>query len=79
MVVKSVKGAKGTAALRRYWERGKGAAKIRWGVPGDFNRCVSHLRKYIRNPKGYCALRHRGAIGVWPGGEAGGRKGRRRR
>ena len=30
--------------------RGKGAAKIRWGVPGDFNRCRLQLAKYVQNP-----------------------------
>lgn len=63
--------------LRVYWAKGKGAAKIRWGVGGDFNRCVRRLSKYLRNPKGYCALRHRQAIGVWPGQEFGGRRRRR--
>lgn len=60
--------------LRNYWTRGKGAAKIRWGVGGDFNRCVRHLRKYLRDPKGYCALRHKSALGIWPA-----QHGRRRR
>ena len=31
---------KATEKLRQYWERGAGAAKIRWGEPGDFGRCV---------------------------------------
>jgi hypothetical protein len=61
-------------ALKRYWARGKGAAKIGWGVPGDFNRCVSHLRKYLRDPKGYCNLRHKQALGIYPS-----QHGRRRR
>jgi hypothetical protein len=43
-----------------------GRIKVRWGVGGDFNRCVSHLRKYLRDPKGYCALRHKAATGMWP-------------
>jgi hypothetical protein len=50
--------------LRRYWESGAGAKKIRWGSGGDFNRCVNHLSKYLRNPKGYCNLRHRRATGM---------------
>jgi hypothetical protein len=67
-----------TERLRRYWTRGKGAAKIRWGVPGDFNRCRKQLAKYVQNPEwlaGLCANMHKEAIGVWPGQEAGGRKG----
>ncbi|QUE25573.1 capsid maturation protease [Microbacterium phage SadLad] len=65
-----------TARIRRYWVRGKGAAKIRWGVPGDFNRCRSQLAKYVQSPEwlaGLCANMHKEAIGVWPGQEGGGR------
>jgi hypothetical protein len=63
-----------TARIRRYWVRGKGAAKIRWGVPGDFNRCRRQLAKYVQNPEwlaGLCANMHKEAIGVWPGRETG--------
>lgn len=75
MVIKSKAGLKGTIRLRRYWTRGTGGkVKVRWGVPGDFNRCVGHLRKYVRDPKGYCALRHHDALGIWPA-----QHGRRRR
>lgn len=65
-----------TARIRRYWVRGKGAAKIKWGVPGDFNRCRAQLAKYVQNPEwlaGLCANMHKEAIGVWPGQEGGGR------
>lgn len=65
-----------TARIRRYWVRGKGAAKIRWGAPGDFNRCRAQLAKYVQNPEwlaGLCANMHKEAIGVWPGQEGGGR------
>lgn len=61
-----------TARIRRYWVRGKGAAKIRWGIPGDFNRCRAQLAKYVQNPEwlaGLCANMHKEAIGVWPGQE----------
>lgn len=61
-----------TSRIRRYWVRGKGAAKIRWGVPGDFNRCRSQLVKYVQNPEwlaGLCANMHKEALGVWPGQE----------
>jgi hypothetical protein len=64
---------KATARIRRYWTHGKGAAKIRWGQPGDFNRCRSQLGKYV-NPAflaGTCANMHKEAIGVWPGRERG--------
>lgn len=55
--------------LRRYWTRGEGAAKIRWGQPGDFNRCRRQLAKYV-NPaflSGTCANLHKVALGIWPG------------
>lgn len=54
--------------LRRYWTRGKGAAKIRWGTPGDWKRCVRNLSKYLGpRAKGYCSLRHKEMNGIWPG------------
>lgn len=59
-----------TARIRRYWVRGKGAAKIRWGAPGDFNRCRAQLAKYVQNPEwlaGLCANMHKEALGIWPG------------
>jgi hypothetical protein len=59
-----------TARIRRYWVSGKGAAKIAWGTPGDFNRCRSQLAKYVQNPEwlaGLCANMHKEALGFWPG------------
>jgi hypothetical protein len=56
--------------LAEYWVHGKGALKIRWGTPGDFNRCVRNLRKYFpRNPEGLCNRLHTRALGVPPGQE----------
>jgi len=56
--------------LQRYWLAGKGALKIRWGVPHDFDRCVRNLRKYFpTNPEGLCNILHRKALGVAPGQE----------
>lgn len=58
-----------TARIRRYWTRGKGAAKIRWGQSGDFNRCRAQLAKYVQNPDwlaGLCANMHHEALGFWP-------------
>jgi len=58
----------GAAKLRRYWLYGKGAAKIRWNTPGDWTRCVRQLAKYMGpRAKGYCALRHKEATGLWTG------------
>ena len=54
--------------LRRYWTKGKGAAKIRWGTGGDWTRCVRYLTKYLGpRSKGYCALRHKEVTGLWTG------------
>lgn len=69
----------GASTLRRYWTRGKGAAKVRWGTGGDFNRCVRSVSKYMTKPqaKGYCNLRHREATGMWPAQHA--KRSRKRR
>jgi hypothetical protein len=67
---------KGNAnTLRRFWESPKSG--IRWGTGGDFNRCVRRVGKYLRDPKGYCALRHKRATGMWPSQHAA--KSRRRK
>jgi hypothetical protein len=56
------------AALQRYWLAGKGAAKIRWHMPHDFDRCVRNLRKYFpKNPQGLCNILHQKAVGAPPG------------
>lgn len=57
---------KATERLREYWARGEGAAKIGWGTPGDFDRCVLHVGKFMDDPQGYCAERHHDALGIWP-------------
>ncbi len=63
--------------LRRYWTTGKGAAKIRWGTPGDHGRCVKELSKYMPGrAAGYCQLLHKRATGVYTGDKRNpGRKG----
>jgi len=54
--------------LRRYWLYGAGAAKIRWNTGGDWKRCVRLLSKHLGvRSKGYCALRHKEATGMWTG------------
>jgi hypothetical protein len=63
------KDAADTERLMRYWSEGEGAAKLNWGVPGDFNRCRVELSKYV-GPKvvdGLCANLHHRATGAWPG------------
>lgn len=62
----------GAERLRRYWTRGAGAAKIAWGTPGDFKRCVTLVSEHMdpKRAKGYCALRHKEATGEWAGPNA---------
>lgn len=55
-----------TERLHQYWVHGPGAAKVAWGTPGDFDRCVAELGKYIKDPQGYCNLAHHAALGIWP-------------
>jgi HK97 family phage prohead protease len=56
--------------LADWWERGAGAARIRWGDGGDFDRCVrlaageAHMDP--ERAKGFCAERHHAALGIWP-------------
>jgi phage head maturation protease len=61
--------------LKEYWTEGEGAAKIRWGTPGDFDRCVRHLEKYVADPKGYCSDMHQRATGARPGHAPGEQRG----
>lgn len=66
-MARNARGRRGGDAqtLRDYWTRGKGAATIGWGTPGDFNRCVSELGKYMGpRARGYCQLRHIAATGM---------------
>jgi hypothetical protein len=60
---------KSTQRLMEYWAHGEGAAKINWGVPGDFDRCVTHLSKYVSPAivKGLCSNLHQRATGARPG------------
>jgi 8-oxo-dGTP pyrophosphatase MutT (NUDIX family) len=62
----SARDVEGAERLREYWSHGEGAARIAWGTPGDFDRCVLHVGKFMRDPKGYCAERHHEALGIWP-------------
>lgn len=52
--------------LESFWVHGRGAAEVRWGEPGDFDRCVSHMRDKVRDPEGLCATYHHKALGYWP-------------
>jgi hypothetical protein len=63
------KDAASTEKLMRYWAEGEGAAKIGWNSPGDFDRCVLHLGKYVGPAivKGLCSNLHQRATGFRPG------------
>lgn len=59
-----------TERLNAYWAEGAGAAKIRWGEPGDFDRCRVEMTKVGVPTKmipGHCANLHKRATGAWPG------------
>lgn len=64
--------------LRDYWaghghpgpSGGAERDAIRWGEPGDFDRCVAqvtvHGKMTPEQAKGYCNLRHHDALGYYP-------------
>jgi hypothetical protein len=58
-----------TERLMEYWAHGEGAAKIRWGIDGDFERCVRELSKHVSPGivKGLCSNLHVRATGGRPG------------
>jgi hypothetical protein len=63
-------GSRMPVQLQKSYLTGKVAARIRWGTPGDFTRCVRQARKHGMTPgqaKGVCAKFHRRATGMWPG------------
>jgi hypothetical protein len=62
--------------LIKYWLAGPGAAKINWGVGGDYNRCISAIQAEVgedgpplsdRVIHGLCATLHKMATGARPG------------
>lgn len=61
--------AASTERLMRYWAEGEGAARIQWGVPGDFDRCVVQLSEHVSPAivKGLCSNLHQRATGARPG------------
>lgn len=67
-VENSPKDVQNAQRLRDYWAHGAGAAKVRWGQPGDWERCVHHVSKFMGDrAKGYCQLRHKDATGFYAG------------
>lgn len=70
MVEKTPGEVASTQRLMSYWTKGAGAAKIRWGTDGDFDRCVVELRKHVPatiDVKGLCSNLHVKATGARPG------------
>lgn len=61
----------GGGQLDAYWTSGEGAAKIRWGAPCAFCRCLDQLGKYVdsKRVKGHCANLQKRATGKWPNAE----------
>jgi hypothetical protein len=63
--------------LVKYWTAGPGAAAVRWGTSGDFNRCRVEVQKAITKDgkaplspnviDGLCATLHKIATGATPG------------
>lgn len=61
----------------KYWLAGPGALKIRWGQPGDFDRCRTEINAAIvknggtplpeHEISGLCANLHKRATGATPG------------
>lgn len=54
------------AALAQYWLYGKGAARIRWGTPGDLTRCARLIRPHVRPGQQWptCQNLHKRRFGV---------------
>lgn len=71
------------ARLHEYWVHGKGAAQIRWGTHGDFDRCTRLLMEHAHftpdQAHGYCNLAHHAALGIYPATHAAAEKGHGRR
>jgi 2'-5' RNA ligase len=62
--------------LKAYWLTGPGAAKILWGTPGSFTRCVAELKPHFpEDTEGLCANLYHEATGRWPGQQGGAQTG----
>lgn len=70
MAEKTPRQVASTERLMRYWTTGEGGKKIRWGQPGDFDRCVRQLEPHVPaeiDVKGLCSNLHQRATGARPG------------
>ncbi|GAA0632313.1 hypothetical protein GCM10010174_61690 [Kutzneria viridogrisea] len=63
--------AANTARLMHYWAHGEGADEIDWDTPGDYNRCLVALGRYVGPGQvhGLCQHLHIMATGA-PAGHA---------
>lgn len=69
------------AQLKKYWLSGPGAAKVGWGSPGSYRRCLSMINAEVvedgqaplseREIHGLCANLYHEATGRWPGKQRG--------
>jgi hypothetical protein len=66
-----------TERLLRYWAEGAGAARMNWGIKGDYDRCLVELGRYVpeRMLHGLCQNLHIRATGA-PAGHAPGEGGK---
>lgn len=56
--------------LQKSYLTGKVAARIRWGTPGDYGRCVRQAMKHgmsSRQAHGACQTLHKKATGMYTG------------
>lgn len=56
--------------LRESYLHGKVAARIRWGTPGDYRRCVKQAMKHGMSSgvaHGLCQTLHKKATGMYTG------------
>jgi hypothetical protein len=60
-----------TERLMNWWAHGAGAELIQWGVPGDYDRCLVQLGRYVAPGEvhGLCQNLHERATG-FPAGHA---------
>jgi len=55
--------------LKRYQTVGPGAAKIAWGTPGDWTRCVAVMTRHVgaHDAKEMCSVWHKEMTGLYTG------------
>lgn len=63
----------GDGQLERYWKNGPGAAKILWGTPGSWTRCVVEIGRHVGEAKAkrICSQWYHDVTGKWVGEQRG--------